>query len=457
MLANQPAAKTRIDPQWAWAVYEPDAKRPWDLKLAGHLYRRAGFGAAWGDLQRALPDGPQKTVDRLLKPEGDAAAFNRQMDELESASTSIDALRAWWLRRMMETPHRLLEKMTLFWHGHLAASRGGGESAAPMRQYLATLRKHALGRFDRMLAEVSCEPAMLTWLGSTANRKAQPSDHLARTLFERFTLGPGNFSDEDVREASRAFTGWFVLRDEARFIPREHDEGVKRVLGREGKFAAEDVVRIALAQPSAPAFLVRKLYRWLVCETDEPADELVAPLASQLAKDYDISRLVETVLRSNLFFSPAAYRRRIKCPVEFALGILRPMEAIVPTEPLGRALSELGQGLYDPPTSRGWPGGKHWINQATLLGRERLARELLQGKGPYGEKVDPAAIAARYGAVQAGKAGQWLVDLYLQGDLAAEARAKLLAGAPELPTAGAGDWLRRTAYAVAALPEFQLA
>lgn len=456
MFAGEPpTATTRIDPAWAWAPYQPGADRPWDLKRAGHLLRRAGFGATWAELQKALADGPGKTIDRLLAPGPEADAFNRRLDELESPGDSVEALRAWWLRRMLETPHPLLEKMTLFWHGHLAASRVRVQGAALMGSYVRTLRKHALGRFDAMLAEVACDPAMLTWLGAGANRRARPTDSLARTLLERFTLGPGKFSEQDVQEAARAFTGWFVFRGEARFIPREHDEGVKRVLGSEGRFAAADVVRIALAQPAAPEFLVRKLYRWLVSETDEPRGELIAPLAGRFAKDYDVAGLVETVLRSNLFFSPGAYRRRVKGPVEYALGILRPLEALAPTERLGHELAELGQGLYEPPTSQGWPGGKHWINQATLLGRARLARELLAAKGPYGGKADPAAVGARHAAGPPARAAEFLLDLYLQGDVAAGVRAKLT---EEAASAAAGaDGLRRFAQAVVTLPEFQLA
>ena len=259
--------------------------------------------------------------------------------------------------------------MTLFWHGHLATSNAKVQNAQLMQQHVALLRKHALGRFDAMLEAVSRDPAMLVWLDADANRKAQPSEQLARALFERFTLGPGNFTEEDVARGRpgpdrlvRPAGPAPLLRSRAR---RRHQAGA----GREGNFDVDDVVRIALGQSATPRFLVRKLYRWLISETDEPDEKLIAPLAESLARDYDVSRVVETMLRSNLFFSEAAYRRRVKGPVEFAVGIVRGLEGLVPTERLGADLAALGQNLYHPPTTLGWQGGRHWINEATLIGR----------------------------------------------------------------------------------------
>jgi uncharacterized protein (DUF1800 family) len=458
LLENQtlPAGKP-LDPDWAWAPYQPDAKRPWNLLRAGHLFRRAGFGATWPELATALRDGPQKTLDRLLHAPADAEAFNRQLDQDESAATSPEGLRAWWLRRIIQTPYPLLEKMTLFWHGHLATSNARVGNAVLMMRHVQLLRKHALGRFDLLLQEVSRDPAMLVWLQSGANRKARPTDHYARALLEQFTLGPGNFCEEDVREAARAFTGWFVLRDEVRYIPREHDEGTKRLLGRQGDFGAEDVVRIALGHPAAPRLLARKLYRWLVSETSEPGDALIAPLAASLGKDYNVARAVETILRSNLFFSAAAYRRRIKGPVEYALGIVRPLEGLVPTELLGSQLAGLGQDVFEPPTTQGWPGGRHWINQATLLGRAALARELLAAGGPYDGRLDPATLAARHGQTAPPDAAKMFLDLFLQGDVPDAVRTKLLTEVPQSTGGEMAAWLRRFVRELVMLPEFQLA
>ena len=443
------------DPAWAWAPYEPDAQRPWGLSLAGHLYRRAAFGADWNQLQQAVADGPQKTVDKLLVPTGDLAAFNREYDEYET-SASVETLRAWWLRRMIHTPHPLLEKMTLFWHNHFATNSAKVKSAPLMQQHVQLLRGHALGSFEPLLQGVARDPAMLLWLDAGNNRKSQPNDTLARNLVERFSLGAGHFSEADVREAARAFTGWAVLRNRLRYFDREHDSGQKQILGQAGDFDGEDVVRIVLRQAAAPRFLVRKLYRWFISETEAPEDAMVGPLAESFAADYDVSKLVETMLRSNLFFSAAAYRRRIKSPVEFALGIVRGFEGMISTSQLGSDLADLGQNLYNPPTVNGWVGGRRWINRATLIGRSNLAGALVTKKGPYGGKLDPLAVATKHGFAAPETAGRFLINLLLQGDLEEKVAEALLASAAK-SSADASDKLRALTRAVAMLPEFQLA
>ena len=451
------------DPRWAWAPYKPDTQRPWDLRWAGHLYRRAAFGATWDQLQQAVADGPQRTVDRLMQPDADVAAFNGTYDEYEASATdsgSTDALRAWWLRRMIRTPHPLLEKMMLFWHNYFATSNVKVKSALLMYRHIQLLRRHALGRFELLLEAVSHDPAMLVGLDSETNRKARPNENYARELFQTFGLGLGRFSEADIREAARAFTGWFVLRNNLRYIPREHDAGVKKVLGQEGNFNGKDVVRIVLRQPTTHRLLVRKLYRWLISETDEPPDTLIAPPAESFGKDYDVSKLVSTMLRSNLFFSSAAYRRRIKGPVEFALGIVQGLEASVSTTQLGQDLAALGQNLYCPPTVKGWQGDRHWINNATLVGRSNLALALLAGSKPYGDKLAPSAIAEKHGYSSPEAARKFLLDLFLQGDVEDSVRKVLLKTALGPATLDGGEpsrWLRQFAHRVVTLPEFQLA
>jgi uncharacterized protein (DUF1800 family) len=477
------SGRTAMDPDWAWAAYEPDSARPWDLRRVGHLCRRAGFGADWGQLQQALADGPQRAVEKLVRPPevtdlksasrapggASATAFNQTYDEYEASATdsgSADTLRAWWLRRMIHTPQPLLEKMTLFWHDHFAASNVKVKSALLMHRHVQLLRSHALGRFEPLLAAVTEDPAMLLSLGCQANRKAQPNENYARQLMECFSLGLGHYREEDVREAARAFTGWFVLRGQLRYIPREHDSGVKKILGREGDFDGKDVVEIVLSQSATPRLLVRKIYRWLISETDPPSDALIAPLVDRFADGYNISDLVERMLRSNLFFSPAAYRRRIKGPVEFALGIIRGLEGAVSTTQLGQDLADLGQSLYHPPTAGGWPGGRHWINRFTLLGRSNLALALVAGSEPYGDQLNPLATAGKHGRAAPESAVGFLVDLFLQGDVEPSVRQALMKSAglgssrSRLGMPAGGDpstRFRRLTHAVLTLPEFQLA
>jgi len=451
------------DPDWAWAAYQPDAQRPWDLRRAAHLFRRAGFGASWDQLQEAVGDGPERAVEKLLRPQADVAQFNRAYDEYEAAidpdSESTEVLRRWWLRRMIESPHPLLEKMTLFWHNHFAISPARPSNGPAVGRHLQLLRAHALGRFSDLLDGVAYDPAMLVALDGAANRRAQPSLSFARALLELLTVGPGHFSEGDVREVARAFTGVFVVRNRLRLVDREHDDGPKRILGRVGPWTGHDAVKIALAQPSTARLVVGKLYRWLVSETQPPSDALVAPLAASFAKDYDIARLVGTMLRSNQFFSPAAYRQRVKSPVEYALGIIRPMEALVNTEALGNDLAQMGQELCHPPTVKGWIGGPTWITESTLIRRNNLAWTMLFGVEPYGNQLNPWSVARKHGQLTPEKVAQFLVQLYLQDDIEPASRTNLkrLLADSEAARRDPVKLSRQLAHAVVTLPEFQLA
>ncbi len=442
------------DPRRAWAAYEPDGDRPWNLALAGHLYRRAAFGASWDQLQQALSDGPQRTIDKLVRPEGDIAGFNHTNDEFEAATGSIDQLQAWWLRRMIQSPHALQEKMTLFWHSHFATNAEKVKNARLTREHVALLRSEALGSFRTLLEGISQDPAVLLWLGAETSRKARPNENLARAIMENFTLGPENCTESDIRQASRAFTGWFVLRSKLRYIAREHDDGTKQILGQQGTFARDDVLRIVLEQPAASRRIVRKLYRWLISEIEQPDEALISPLAESFAEDYDVLNLIETMLRSNLFFSAAAYRRRVKCPAEFAVGIVEAMESTVSTTQLARDIADLGQDLYHPPTVNGWAGGQHWIDSASIVGRQNLAWAMLGSSDPYGKKLNPLDVAQRHGHATVETAGRFLLDLFLQGDVDPGVYGKL---AQMAQADNPDERMRRFAQATVTLAEFHLA
>lgn len=451
---NRPGRQT--DPAWAWAPYEPTDSAPWNLARAAHLYRRAAFGADWSQLQQALSNGPQRTIDQLLNPKTDPARFNAQHDQYET-SGSADTLRAWWLRRMIQTPHPLLEKMTLLWHSHFATDATKVKSGSLMKQNVQLLRSQALGSFRTMLRGIWRDPAMLLSVAAQANRKAAPNENFARPLLEVFTVGPGQFTQKDVHEAARAFTGWFVLRNKLRYIEREYDTGAKQIFGQKGAFKGDDVVRIILEQPATAQTVVRKLYRSFISQTKQPKDNLIAPLAQSFAKDYDIKRLVGTIIRSNLFFSPAAYRQRIKSPVEFALTIIRGLEQTVSTTQLANDLANLGQNLYHPPTIHGWAGAKHWINTATMTARSNLALALLKGSGPYGEKLNPWLTAQKHGAANTESAARFLLELFVQANLEDEDYKTLLKTVQEPVGEKPQTRLRTFAHTVTTLAEFNLA
>jgi uncharacterized protein (DUF1800 family) len=458
----------RIDPKWAWQGYEPSDKAPWDLKKAGHLFRRAVFGGNWDDLQAAVKAGPKKTIDSLLKGGPGQEAFDEKSAEVAESIANGKQASAWWLLRMLTGPHPLREKLTLFWHNHFATSNVKVNKAELMIGQYELMRKHALGNFRTLLQEMSKDPAMMVWLDITQSKKAMPNENYARELMELFSLGIGNYTEKDVREAARAFTGWEIQGGKGAFNKAQHDGGEKTVLGQTGKWSGDDVVRICLEQKSAPYFIARKLFRFLVSETMTPTDELLEPLAVQFQKsDYDFGALVQTVLRSNLFFSPDVRRTSVKAPVDFALGIVRALEGRLGTTALAAALDELGQGVFYPPSVKGWDGGPAWLNGQTLLFRQNLALALTSTEDArFGRHADPSALVRKHGKKTDAEVLDFFLDLFLQGDVPAESRKKLREYQAKSRTQSypvywteddaADHRIRVLCHLVLTLPEFQL-
>jgi uncharacterized protein (DUF1800 family) len=460
-----------IDPRWAWLPYQATAQEPWDLKKVGHLYRRAAFGASWTELQEALQAGPEAAVTRLLEGGPGAEPFDHDTAErLPSIARGNNGAqaRAWWLYRMLYTPHPLREKLTLFWHNHFATSNNKVNNAGFMLGQYRLMYRHALGNFRGLLQEMSKDPAMLVWLDARDSKKGNPNENYARELMELFSLGIGHYTEKDIREAARAFTGWEIQGDAAAFNPNQHDDGDKTVLAQTGKWQGSDIVRICLEQPSAPYFIAGKLYRFLVSETVPPTPELLAPLAEQFrASDYDFGGLVRTVLRSSLFFAGAVYRTRIKAPVDFALGIVRGLEGRIGSTALAAALESLGQNLFFPPSVKGWDGGPAWLNGQTLLFRQNLALALTSTEDPrFGRRTDPAELLRKYGQKSDEESVDFFLRLFLQGDVPPASRSKLLeyerhARQERMPVywtaQDAGDHRVRTlCHLVLTSPEFQL-
>jgi hypothetical protein len=198
-------------PKGLWAAYEPAANDPWDLSKVAHLHRRAGFGATWGELQRDLKDGPAASVERLLRPRERSADERQALDGLRQgvlASGDDERLKAWWLYRFLDDPDPVREKLTLFWHGHFATSNRKVQSVPLMLEQNELLRRHALGRFAELLGGIVGDGAMLVWLDGINSHKKKPNENFAREFLELFTVGIGNYTEQDIREAARAFTGW---------------------------------------------------------------------------------------------------------------------------------------------------------------------------------------------------------------------------------------------------------
>ena len=460
-----------INPHWAWERYRPTDDAPWDIRRVGHLYRRAAFGATMAELEAGVKNGPEKTIDALIAGGLDQDKFDADTAKLADSITRANngqQASAWWLYRMLYTPHPLREKLTLFWHNHFATSNKKVLNAGFMLRQYELLRRHALGSFRTLLQEMSRDPAMMVWLDTRGSKKGNPNENYARELMELFSLGIGNYTEKDIREAARAFTGWDIRGTQPQFNDSQHDPGEKTVLGKTGKFRESDIVTICLEQEAAPRFVAGKLYRFFVSETVQPTPELLAPLAVQLRKsDFDVGGAVNSILRSNLFFSQQAYRTRVKAPVDFALGIVRALEGHIGTTALADALDGLGQHVFFPPSVKGWDGGQAWLNGHTVLARQNLALALTSTEDlRFGRRTDPAALAKSHGLKSDAETVDFFLRLLLQGDVPVESRQKLLdyaAKARNSPVPvywteedAAAHRVRSLCHLVLTLPEFQL-
>jgi uncharacterized protein (DUF1800 family) len=427
------------DPAWAWKPFEPTSARPWDLESVAHLHRRAGFAAPWMILDRDRQEGPEAAIKRLLKGEdksadgAPAAVLESTLDEMTAQlgpSADLTRIQSIWLYRMIFTPHPLRERMTLFWHNHFSTSFAKVQNASLMLRQNTLLRSQALGDFGAMVTAIGKDPAMLIWLDSTINKKAKPNENYAREIMELFTLGRGHYSEKDIQEAARAFTGWFVIRDEFQEVPRQHDDGIKTVLKRKGAWDGDDIPGILLEQPACAEFICRKLFRHFLSDTQTPPDALIAPLARAFREShYQIQVPVATILRSNLFFDPSIRRRRVKCPVEFAVGTIRALEIVSPTvqaAALAEACGRMGQSLFAPPSVAGWDGGPGWVNSTAMLARANLALGLLSDQDEaLGQRCDPWALAARHGRTGREALAGFFLDLLAAGTLDPKARQQI--------------------------------
>jgi hypothetical protein len=504
----------KVDPEKAWQPWEPDDKNPWNRKWAAHLYRRTAFGANLAELRQAEKDGLKPTLDKLLKCDPLSEEDEKFMrgNGLPIARTyrtpqpfqpvQTFQLPGWWLYFMLHSGHPLREKMTLFWHNHFATSIGKVQSGTLMFEQNMLIRKHALGKFEPFLLEMSKDPAMLKWLDSNSNIKGAPNENYAREIMELFSLGVGNYTEKDIREAARAFTGWHMDGEKYQFNANYHDDGQKTVLGETGNWDGGDIVKILLKQKACARFLVGKLYRFFVSETQDPPAALLEPLCEQLRKsEYDIGAVVRTMLSSRHFFSEHAFQQRLKSPVEFVLGAVRVTaeeglpKGGVPQGALVAKIDAMGQQLFAPPNVKGWPGGQAWLNTSTVLARQNFGQGLAMGvvwrnagvqrfapvevdieppdEPPVkkGEKpsqpeepppppgMDAARIIRAEKLQKPEEVVNFLFDLYMPGCVSEATKTKLVAfvekGNPE--GKALDRRVREAAHAIMAMPEYQLA
>ncbi len=397
-----------------WAPYAPTEKEPWDLRRVAHLHRRAGFAATWRELRRDLKDGPEASIDRVLSGKAridgvpdNFAATAEVLGESAAASRDPARLKAWWVYRMLFSPDPLGERLTQMWHNHFATSNQKVNDLGAMRRQNEVFRSLSRKRFGELLTASVREPALLAWLDAPVNRKGRPNENLGRELMELFTLGVGNYSEADVKEAARALTGWTVT-DEGAFedVPQRHDDGDKTILGRKGRWSGSDLVKILLEHPATANRLA-----WRLC--DEFLGEGAVDAAARKAlaeglrqRDLDVGWAVATLLRSRTFFADSNFGTRVTSPAEHVVGAARTLELFEPppsTLLLADWMARLGQDLFYPPNVGGWPGGRAWLTTRTALGRANYAAALVEGKGVgRPAALDAEGLAKRHGADDAG-------------------------------------------------------
>jgi uncharacterized protein (DUF1800 family) len=357
-----------------------------------HLYWRARLGITPADLQRAehkhlkrlvakTMHGGEKHPPALTVPEsaemsamepGQLKTMSREDRRalLKMSEDGIRHLNLAWLDEMALTDHPLLEKMSLFWHGHFACRIG---NVLHNQQLLQVIRDNALGNFTDLLFGVSKSAAMLQFLNNQQNRKQHPNENFAREVMELFTMGRGNYTEVDVREGARAFTGWgFDYTGAFKFRPNLHDTGEKVFLGKKGNFDGDDVLNIILQNKATAYFITRKLYRFFV--NDTPDENVIGPLAEKFYQsNYDLKFLMESIFSSDWFYEESNVGAIIKSPVELIAGMRRTVPAVFQKPEVMLLFQRvLGQVLFYPPNVAGWPGGKSWIDSSSLMFRLRL-------------------------------------------------------------------------------------
>ncbi|MFO0940683.1 MAG: DUF1800 domain-containing protein [Pirellulales bacterium] len=373
-----------------WKIYQPSTSLPWSIDRVRHLHRRAGLGFTREETERGLAAGPEISIDCLLSGSSRSQFLRDDFEEMsqvlaEAATRSDDEVRlkAWWIFRLLWTPDPLQERLTLMWHNHFATSNAKVGNLQLMLRQNQIFRQFARDKFQRLLQAVLLDPAMLIWLDSNSNRQGHPNENLARELMELFTLGVGNYTEQDVKQAARALTGWSVKDSQARFRSEQFDSADKTVLNVTQAFDSTALADHLVSQPATAQRLA-----WRLCDTFMGEGVVSQTAISELAEviaasQLDIGRAVEIILRSELFFSEANIASRIISPIEFVTGYLRTLELLdrpPSTMALARWCSQLGQDLFRPPNVGGWAGGRNWLNARTIVGRANFAAALVAGE-----------------------------------------------------------------------------
>ena len=435
-----------------------------------HLLRRAGFGHTPQEFDYYRKLGYNATLEELLTPDKvDNESLESQLRQQEFDFTNIADLKRWWLFRMTFTKRPLEEKMALFWHGHFATSNRKVAHAYAMYLQNVLFRTHGLGNFHELLYNVSKDPAMIIWLDNQQNRKGKPNENYAREIMELFTLGIGNYSEKDIKEAARAFTGWQTQPTGFFFNKRQHDDGQKTVLGTSGALNGDDVVRILAEQPACAKFLSRKLIKFFVY--DNPSKEYVERIAKVYTTgNYNMRKMMHAILSSPEFLSDKAYHAHIKSPTELVVGTLKTLQIKQLDKDLPTSMARMGQNLFEPPNVKGWDGGPTWIATDTMMERFNFAARMSSERFSDLEvKSSAAELLRKQGIDNPTQMVDYFLQLLVDGDVPQSARKRLQAyvasdirgvpsetgATPEGRTLDAK--LRGLVHLIMTLPSYQLA
>jgi uncharacterized protein (DUF1800 family) len=421
-----PVIRPGLPPQDAW---QPLPAAGWDEDAARHLLRRTGWSARPDDVRRALGDGLPATLERLFpvpptsmaRPglidglDDDTPAFTEKIraaagdekrrlrrEARERSRTALQDFSLRWLQLAAQPEHAAFEKWVLFLSDIYVVAFQKVPNAALIWQHYDTLRRHAYGPAPVLAKAVSRSPAMVMYLDLQQSRRDAPNENFAREFFELFALGAGNYTEQDIKQAARAFTGYRQRFGKFAFVRREHDDGLKTVFGRTGGFTGDDIIGLAYRQPAAGRFIPHEMVKWYLSDVPLGDDYLETIGQWWRGQNYDLRRLALRFFGSRLFFAPEFRGNFIKSPVQFYLGMTGDLSLDV--APLPRQvlipLRQMGQELFDPPNVRGWVGGRYWINSATLGARRALVATLFAP--PDEPRLNADEQAALAGARAAG-------------------------------------------------------
>lgn len=419
----------------------PDSQ--WNYTTAAHLLNRAGFGGTPDQIQKLADLKPDEAVSALIDyekipdptPDPDWArpdpermlqlrdAYQNgtpeqrkqmQQENNRTQTQRMLELRGWWLQRMARGPRPFQEKMVLFWHGHFATSVEKVRDPYYMWRQNELFRRLATGNWQELLTDAGKDPAMLVWLDQAQSNKQHPNENWAREVMELFSLGEGHYTEHDVTEAARAYTGWSLDRINQKYIYRPflHDDGDKTVLGSTGPFYGEDIIALIIAQPQSARFITSKLWNFFAGQ--EPSPELCTAMASVFRENgNNFKPFLRTMFRSQEFYGDDIIRNQVKSPVQWLVGSVRMLSCdLPPTLICWGMLRQLGQDLFAPPNVKGWDGGITWISTNTLLARYNDAQSLVDGSTP---PLTAADFARKQGGANGMKAARMIQRMHIGG------------------------------------------